>query len=121
MIDRVITTPMDKLRFRDFIGLRSGRDSFSRLRLPTLREMVSRDDAERAAEEWPDDESEQAKCLRWILRGLPLDKAIRKVKTDAQVRANAIAGKESPAEKRRRNVSNEDYNDALERFCRRAA
>jgi hypothetical protein len=35
-------------------------------------------------------DAQKAACLRWVLRGLPLDKAIRKVETDAEIAANAI-------------------------------
>lgn len=35
-------------------------------------------------------DAQRASCLRWVLRGLPLDKAIRKVETDAEIAANAI-------------------------------
>lgn len=92
-IDHVIQTPMNSLRFRDFVTLKSGRDCWSAMRLNALRELVAIDDVRQVTDEWADDEREQAKCLRWIVRGLPLDKAIRKVRTDAEVRDNAISAR----------------------------
>lgn len=92
-IDCIVRTPMEALRFRDFVNLKSGRDSWSAMRLDTLRELVAIHDVHQIADEWPHDEREQARCLRWIVRGLPLDKAIRKVRTDAEVRDNAISAR----------------------------
>ncbi|HUY93581.1 MAG TPA: hypothetical protein VMV10_32940 [Pirellulales bacterium] len=89
-IDEINATPMDQLRFRDFLRLKAGRDTFSRLKLDALREMVSII-AVREAESAFDDPKQQSVCLRWVLRGLDADKAVRKVKTDLEVGENARA------------------------------
>jgi len=89
-IDEINSTPMDLLRFRDFLRLKSGRDTFSRLKLDTLREMVSIT-AVREAEGAFADTKQQAVCLRWVLRGLAPDKAVRKVQTDLEVSEHARA------------------------------
>ncbi len=86
-LQRIIDTPMRRLRFRDFTRLKvGGRDKFSNVRLKRLKEMVP-DHIE--VEAVLEDEKDVASCLRWILRGLPLHKAIRKVKTDLEVAENA--------------------------------
>lgn len=88
-IDEINSTPMERLRFRHFLNLKSGRDVFSRYPLAKLRELVSVNALEEVRK--LEHEREQASCLRWVLRGLDLDKAIRKVKTDAEVTAQTIA------------------------------
>jgi ribonuclease HI len=88
---RIVKTPMESLRFRDFASLKvGGRDQFSRIPLDRLKELV-RDHS--VVSEAIQDESATASCLRWMLRGLPLDKAIRKVRTDLEVAENAKAVK----------------------------
>ncbi|MBX9790525.1 MAG: hypothetical protein K2Y37_16520 [Pirellulales bacterium] len=87
-IENLNSSPIETLRFSDFAGLKSGRDEFSPLSLEQLRERVTAIDVEKVSESFPDLKS-QANCLRWILRGLDTDKAIRKVKTDAEVSANS--------------------------------
>lgn len=83
----VITTPMDRLRFRDFARLKvGGRDEYSGIRLPRLKELVPQ---HAEVEQTVGDDSAVATCLRWMLRGLPLDKAIRKVRTDLEIAENA--------------------------------
>lgn len=85
-LQRIIETPMDGLRFRDFLRLNvGGRDEFSRIRLPQLKEMVP-DHGE--VEATFEDDRSIASCLRWMLRGLPLDKALRKVSTDLEIAAS---------------------------------
>ena len=89
--------PMERLKFQDFRELKAGRDEMSRLRLPALRERVGAETRD-VVEATFDDDRHQATCFRWLLRGLNVDKAIRKVKTDAEVSENAAIGK---AQKRR--------------------
>jgi ribonuclease HI len=81
------STPADKLRFRDLAGLKSGRDRYSKLRLPALSEMV---DAEaRRLVEAEFREEDRARVYRWMLRGLPVAAAVRKVKVDLEIAENA--------------------------------
>ena len=86
-LKRVNETAMAVLKFGDFLSLKSGRDQFSRLKLPALRKAVGQDVAAAVEAAFPSEEL-QAKCCRWCLRGLDTDKAIRKVKTDAEVSEN---------------------------------
>lgn len=87
----VLRTPMESLRFQDFMRLKvGGRDEFSGLGLDRLRQLVP--DHLKVADAIQDDAA-IASCLRWMLRGLPLDKAIRKVRTDLEVAENAKAVK----------------------------
>lgn len=81
-------------RFKDYVGLRSGRDRYSAMRLPDLEaeagEKASRD-IEARTEGWPEAgrPAERAKALRWFLRGLPAGMAVRKVEVDREVSVNA--------------------------------
>ena len=87
----VLRAPMESLRFRDFVRLKvGGRDEFSGLGLDQLKQMVPE---HLKVAEAIEDEAATASCLRWMLRGLPLDKAIRKVRTDLEVAENAKAVK----------------------------
>jgi ribonuclease HI len=84
----VCSTPADQLRFRDYARLKSGRDRYSKLRLADLAEMV---DAEaRRLVEAEFGEQDQAKVYRWMLRGLPVAKAVSKVQVDLEIAENAI-------------------------------
>ncbi len=87
-VDYIAVTPMDQLRFKDFAKLRSGRDQFSAMRITALQGAVSFADREQIELAFAEP-CDQSKAYRWILRGLPLDKAIRKVRTDQEITANA--------------------------------
>ena len=77
-IQEIVATPMSKLRFRDFANLKvGGRDRFTPLRLAELRLLVTDRHILDAALDH--DETAVASCLRWMLRGLPIEKAVRKV------------------------------------------
>lgn len=89
ILERIINTPMDALRFRDFMSLKCGHDGFSSQRLPKLQVQVSATIREEARSTFPESEKDQAVCLRWVLRGLPFEKTVRKVKTDLEVGQNA--------------------------------
>jgi len=83
-----------RARFKDFADLKSGNDSFSKLKGEALFGQLG--DAERSgvfASEL--DDEHKAKAARWVLRGLPLDWAVRKVKTDMEISANAEARRAS--------------------------
>lgn len=87
-IQEIVATPMPELRFRDFANLKvGGRDRFTSLRLAELRLLVTDSHILDAALDH--DESAVASCLRWMLRGLPIDKAIRKVRTDLEIAEQA--------------------------------
>jgi hypothetical protein len=90
-LDRICNTPGKSLSFGDFAKLKSGRDSFSGMKLPQLQDAVSVMDQRSIVEAFPQVESAQASCLRWVLRGLDCDKAIRKVQTDLEISEKAIS------------------------------
>src|SRR4051812_5784756 len=77
-IERIAKTPMESLTFKDFISLKSGRDQFSKMKLDDLESSLCKADAEQLAVEFHDNSKAQATCIRWILRGLTVDKAMRK-------------------------------------------
>lgn len=90
-LSHVLRTPIRFLRFQDFMRLKvGGRDEYSGLRLDQLIPLVPEHSK---VAEVIEDEAAIASCLRWMLRGLPLDKAIRKVRTDLEVAENAKAVK----------------------------
>lgn len=84
-LERIAGEPIENLRFRDFARLKCGRDRYSAIRLPKLLEGQS---VETVASIAGFEDAEKAKVLRWCLRGLPLEKAIRKVNTDLEMSAN---------------------------------
>jgi hypothetical protein len=90
-LQRICSTPIESLSFKDFLSLKSGRDSFSRVKLPELRTGVSEPDRVCIASAFATDDKAQASCLRWILRGLDAEKAIRKVQADIEIADKAIA------------------------------
>ncbi len=69
MIDRI-----DEL---ELASLRSGRDEYSKLKLPALTLMMP-NEATKVAEALPMP-SEKAAALRWVMRGLSVEKAVAKV------------------------------------------
>ncbi|WP_407355178.1 ribonuclease HI family protein [Methanolobus sp. WCC5] len=72
--------------FRSFAKLKvGGLDAFSRKRLDELKKEAGKNPSSQVLKEFPDDASLQASALRWMLRGLAMDLAIRKVKVDAQI------------------------------------
>ena len=87
---RKILSMGPRARFRDFAELKSGNDSFSKLKGEALFGQLEPADRQGVAGGGLDEEH-QAKAARWILRGLPLDWAMRKVKTDMEITANAEA------------------------------
>lgn len=75
-------------KFRDYAALHSGRDAYSALRLTELLALLP--DSARThikQSEWP--ARDQAAAARWILRGLPLSMALRKVEVDQEIRRHA--------------------------------
>ena len=88
-IDRINQTPMADLRFRDLCRLKSGWDEFSKMRLADLHEAVAQDVTAAVTAAFPRDEELQARCYRWVLRGLDVGKAIRKVSMDVEVTKNS--------------------------------
>jgi len=92
-IERIANAPMESLSFKDFKDLKSGRDEFTRMSLEQLAQAIAWVDRCSLTVEFQGDFQAEASCIRWMLRGLPMSKAIRKVRTDAEVAAKAISGK----------------------------
>src|SRR4051812_20614426 len=67
-IERINAIPHKKLRFKEFARLKCGRDEFSKLRYAALVERISADDRQKIEAEIQG-EAEQAKVIRWMLRG----------------------------------------------------
>ena len=89
-IEIINNTPMDHLRFKDFTALKVGRsDEFSAIRGKKLEARISLDLLAEIQKALPHDFKSQHSAIRWVLRGLELYRAIRKVKTDGEVSANA--------------------------------
>ncbi|WP_094227622.1 ribonuclease HI family protein [Methanolobus psychrotolerans] len=72
--------------FKSFAQLKTGgMDAFSRKRLDELQKEVGEKASVIVQKEFPDNVSHQASVLRWMLRGLAMDLAIRKVKVDIEI------------------------------------
>ncbi|MDK2911836.1 MAG: ribonuclease [Methanolobus sp.] len=83
--------------FKSFAGLKvGGFDRFSRTGLDELREQAGKDASALAVKEFREDERHQASALRWMLRGLAVDLAIRKVKTDIEIASRKTRGRSGP-------------------------
>ena len=65
--------------------LKSGRDKFSRLKLEQLEKLVSVDDLSLAQRDFANVKLLES-CLRWRLRGLQINRAIRKVLRDEEAK-----------------------------------
>lgn len=84
-LEIVLAKPAEELNFRDLFLLKSGKDKWSKLSLAQLEEL-------QRGVKVPDDfdDKNKASCLKWMMRGLPIDKAIRKVDVDRSVAESAI-------------------------------
>lgn len=82
--EKVKSLPLGKLRHEDFAAIKSGRDEFSAMQKPKLIEAVEAQDYENICQAL-DKEKYQLSALRWMLRGLSVDKAIRKVEVDREI------------------------------------
>lgn len=94
MIQQLNSTPKNKLRFKDFMRLKTGgRDHFSALKEEVLKRLVADPAYTQAKQEsqnrhW--DQKDFEVCLRWIARGLNTNLAIRKVNVDKEIEMNKI-------------------------------
>jgi ribonuclease HI len=83
-INELNTTPSPG--FKSFAQLKvGGFDSFSRKKLDTLQKDAGKKASAIVKKEFPDNSSQQAYALRWMLRGLATDLAVRKVKVDIEL------------------------------------
>ena len=88
-IDRINQIPVSELRYRDLMGLKSGWDKFSTMRLAELHEAVPPDVIAMVTNYLPDDQDLQARAHRWVLRGLEVERAIAKAHLDFVIGAKA--------------------------------
>lgn len=78
-----------RAKFKDIASLRSGRDEFSKLNLPTLLGSVAANHpTAQAPQDIADNPAEHAKWARWVLRGLEPSMAERKIRTDLEIGKN---------------------------------
>lgn len=90
-IERLYSKKASKRSFKDYMSLKTyGIDKFSRMKFDKLKDLLREKDIELAKANF-DDEKLVLSTLRWCCRGLLIDDAIRKVKTDLEV-ANNIRG-----------------------------
>ncbi|WP_287586265.1 hypothetical protein [Candidatus Borrarchaeum sp.] len=87
-INRLNSKPMKKLRFKDFANLKvGGRDGFSTMKEEELDATISDSD-----KEFIEGRLHRANLIivakRWAARGLQARKAVRKIKTDEEIRIN---------------------------------
>lgn len=88
MINRLQKKKMSQLRFKDFMNLKTfGRDSVSSMKESDLIALINPNDIKIIQDENLPKEF-QLMAYRWIVRGLQVNYAIRKVKTDMEVREN---------------------------------
>ncbi|MBS3904807.1 MAG: hypothetical protein KGZ39_05730 [Simkania sp.] len=87
-LDLVIDTPLEKLKFKDFMVLKvGGFDQFSNLKYDELVKRASAANLHSILEALTSRKA-AATALRWTLRGLDAPKAIRKVQVDLEVSKN---------------------------------
>ena len=88
VINRLNSNPMKKLRFKDFAKLKvGGRDNFSNMKKEDLDAIIGNDDKKFIVSQL-NEEKLILTAKRWVARGLQVRKAIRKVKTDEEIRIN---------------------------------
>jgi ribonuclease HI len=74
--------------FKEFLKLSvGGTDTFSALKLPELSSAAGTDAMQAITAAFPDDPTRHAAVLRWCLRGLAIELAIRKGQIDAEIAA----------------------------------
>lgn len=82
----------ESVSFKELLGLRvGGRDKCSELSAQQLHVAAGPDCVSACAVALPGDERGQATALRWALRGLAVEHAIKKVQVDAQIAATRSA------------------------------
>ena len=94
-IKSINSTPIGKLKFKDFMNLKTdGIDGFSKMKKEKIEQLLTKEDSERIDREL-EKERIRLSAKRWVARGLEVEKAIRKIKTDEEVRMNAERTKTS--------------------------
>ena len=79
---------LEKLKFKDFANLKTfGMDSFSRMKYEKLAEIIEEPHLQTVEQSF-EDEKQRLTAMRWLGRGLKVEHAVRKVKTDLEIQAN---------------------------------
>ena len=87
-IDRLNKKGNEKIKFKEIMLLKSGRDQYSSLKYDKLIENIDKNIVNSINNEFQDDIKNQEKVLKWYHRGLSQNLSIRKVKTDIEVGEN---------------------------------
>lgn len=83
-IEKINNTQSSKLRFKDFANLKTfGKDKVSSMKRPVLEEKLDKNIIQKVNTEFTE-EPDILCAMRWCVRGLSVDNAIRKVKTDLE-------------------------------------
>lgn len=87
-IEMINATPIEQICSKDYIRLKvvNQRDRYSSMKRPVLMENIGKDKVAAIIERIEDAKYQEA-AMRWILRGLETDRAIRKALTDMQVQS----------------------------------
>lgn len=76
------------IKFKDIMNIKSGIDSFSKLKYNQLIQDISLDIINDVNNLFINDLTNVNKVLRWFKRGLTLELSIRKVKTELEIMKN---------------------------------
>lgn len=89
-VETIAAKSVSECRFREYASLRSGRDQYTRMGLARLRQELPRNVVAQVERELADEgEKHIASTLRWVLRGLPVDHAIRRERVSIEIGDNA--------------------------------
>ncbi|MCE7740088.1 MAG: hypothetical protein KAU62_16260 [Candidatus Heimdallarchaeota archaeon] len=93
IVEQINALSMGRLKFKDFKNLKvDGIDGYSRMKKEKLEVIITKEDSERVDDEF-EEERLRLSVKRWVARGLEIEKAIRKIKTDEEVRMNTEKSK----------------------------
>lgn len=78
----------NKNKFKDYLKLKTkGRDKYSSMKLPELKSKMLPNHIKKVEDKnFP--KNKQAVAYRWIMRGLPVDMAIRKIEVELEIAEN---------------------------------
>lgn len=88
LIRKINSKDVSKAKFKDYAGLKTfGRDGFSLMKEDDLKTLISQHDIVLIKNTFPEDKN-ALHCTRRVARGLKVNHAIRKVKTDIEITNN---------------------------------
>jgi len=97
LIQVINQTPMDQLTTAQLLELRTGgNDQFSNVSFTVLMGLVSEADLTQLQAAFPHNRRSVCNAIRWMLRGLQLDRAIRKAHVDLAVYEPERAPRKDP-------------------------